>query len=114
MTFQPFVENAIWHGFVHKKEKGLLLLNITNTGHDLEVEIMDNGVGRLMSKIIVQQHPRKRSFGIAITKQRLKMQNTVDSVEIIDLYDEDQNPKGTKVLLRIPKKYIESSKSNLR
>lgn len=112
MTLQPFVENAIWHGFVHKKEKGTLDLTIIDKGQYLEVEIVDDGVGRSKSKLIEQQHPRKRSFGISITRQRLKMQNTLDSVEITDLLDEAKEPVGTRVLIRIPKKYREPIKSN--
>ncbi|NJL74331.1 MAG: histidine kinase [Saprospiraceae bacterium] len=49
MILQPFVENAIWHGLMHKEdERGVLTINIKlNDAKDkLCFIIEDNGIGR--------------------------------------------------------------------
>ncbi len=101
LAIQPFVENAIWHGFVHKEGKGHLLIDVIKNSDHLLFEITDNGVGREKSRMIEQKHFRKRSYGIAITKQRLGMKED-EKIEIIDLKDEQGRPIGTKVIVKIP------------
>lgn len=47
LIIQPFVENAIWHGLMHKKqEDGELKVTISMHGDAVRCEIEDNGVGR--------------------------------------------------------------------
>jgi anti-sigma regulatory factor (Ser/Thr protein kinase) len=45
MLLQPFVENAIKHGIVEKKEAGVIEVVIEKNGNDLLIEIKDNGKG---------------------------------------------------------------------
>ena len=48
MLLQPHIENAIWHGIMHKEGNGQLWVRFLKTGdHTLVCEIEDNGVGRL-------------------------------------------------------------------
>lgn len=68
LIIQPFIENSIWHGFVHKKEEGHIDLIIEKKADKLEIKIIDNGVGRMKSKEIEKNRERKRSYGISITK----------------------------------------------
>ncbi len=47
MLIQPYVENAIWHGILHKTDgKGELNINTYKDGVSIVVEIKDNGIGR--------------------------------------------------------------------
>jgi ligand-binding sensor domain-containing protein len=107
LTLQPFVENAIWHGFIHKEGKGELNIRISKHEDYLNVSIKDNGIGREKSKEIEKKHFRKRSFGIAITQQRLGYQHKLkNNIEIIDLYNDENTAIGTEVKLQIPCRLI--------
>ncbi len=107
LTLQPFVENSIWHGLVHKMGKGQLDIYIKREGKKLVIDIRDDGVGRARSKQIETKHKRRRSFGILITKQRLEnalpLQDQGNkSIVISDLYDENENAIGTNVRIHLP------------
>lgn len=103
MLIQPFAENAIIHGLMGKKtgEKKLEFRFFMETEY-LVIEIEDNGVGRYYEKT---KKSRKKSRGMEITKKRLKMRDTSDlnknSIEIIDKYDTQSQPSGTKVIIRL-------------
>ncbi|MUH37289.1 sensor histidine kinase [Zobellia amurskyensis] len=108
LILQPFLENAIWHGLSPKKGEKIIDLHISKDKQDfIHIAISDNGVGRVAAEKIKQNKVLKRkSVGIEITKERLAnfskdLQNSFD-VEIVDLYDENKNPLGTKVILHIP------------
>ncbi|MFS4445397.1 tetratricopeptide repeat protein [Maribacter sp. 2307UL18-2] len=106
MVMQPFVENAIWHGLLHKESKGLLTLTIKEEANTLHCSIVDNGVGREKSVTLKKEGGlKKKSMGIKITVDRLKIlteQKIQDVINIIDLKDENENALGTQVNIQIP------------
>nr|WP_299070968.1 tetratricopeptide repeat protein [uncultured Allomuricauda sp.] len=106
MVLQPFVENAIWHGLLHKNQKGLLTIEIKESVDNLLCSIIDNGVGREKSLTLKKEGGlKKKSMGIKITTDRLKLltqQKIKDVISIIDLKDNDNNPLGTQVNIQIP------------
>lgn len=110
MLIQPYVENAIWHGLMHRSNgsEGLVKISISKKEEDLQCVIEDNGIGRTKAEEIKAQKPtnHKRSMGMQITQDRIeiinKLYNMNASVEIHDLTDADGNAKGTKVELTIP------------
>jgi LytS/YehU family sensor histidine kinase len=110
MLFQPFVENAIWHGLMHKKEteERFLSLSLVKENGHLVGLIEDNGIGREKAQMIRAQKPTKakKSIGMQITQDRMKMINQLynfhTSLEIIDLKNEDGSAAGTKVVIKIP------------
>lgn len=53
MLFQPIIENAIRHGLRQKKGKGTVAIQVERQGDELQVVIMDDGVG--MSEERVQK-----------------------------------------------------------
>lgn len=111
MIIQPFVENAIWHGLMHLKTKGWLQVRLSLEGEDLVCEIEDNGVGRTKAANLKSKSVSKeKSMGMDITRNRLmRIQTDIqieDQLEIIDLKNEDETPKGTLVRFRIPLKYM--------
>ena len=46
LMIQPFAENAIWHGLMHKEEKGFLEIKLFPEDGMLYCKITDNGIGR--------------------------------------------------------------------
>lgn len=109
LLIQPYVENALKHGLLHKKGDGNLFIDFTyNEDYDiLECLIRDNGIGRTASiKINNMRNPTHKSFATEATKSRLDLlnHNTNKPIgeTIEDLYDSNGLPIGTKVILKIP------------
>jgi ligand-binding sensor domain-containing protein len=106
MIIQPFIENAIWHGLLHKEMPGgILTISVERFGHGLQCVIEDNGVGRRKAGELKSKSVNKeKSYGMKITTDRLSMLNgesKISSVEIIDLEDGNGQPIGTKVIVKI-------------
>jgi LytS/YehU family sensor histidine kinase len=107
LLIQPYVENSIWHGLMHKKEGvGKLLIHIKQNEKALTCIIEDNGIGREAALEIKSKTAVKRkSFGMNITKERLKYINLKykASTDIIieDLKDCNGNALGTRVEIKI-------------
>lgn len=108
LILQPFLENALWHGLSPKEGQKRIDLHISRSEEGyIQITITDNGIGRVAAEKIKENKVLKRkSVGIAITKERLAnfsrdYQNYFD-VEILDLYSKDHKSEGTKVVLRIP------------
>lgn len=106
MVLQPFIENAIWHGLLHKEGPGELKVEFREKGDELECTIEDNGVGRKKALNLVEASTmKKKSMGIELTKERLKIinkSNVQDWIHIIDLKDPLNNGIGTRVKINIP------------
>ncbi len=108
LLLQPFVENAIWHGLMHKEAGGTIWVNIAlKTENLLHIEIIDDGVGRAKSaEYKSKSATRNKSFGMKVTSERIELINQIyktnTQIEIIDLKDSNNNPNGTKVILNIP------------
>ncbi|GAB3019328.1 hypothetical protein GCM10027051_25510 [Niabella terrae] len=105
MLIQPFAENAIWHGLMHKKEDRLLQIYISEYGEDrLSCCIEDNGIGRnAAGKLNNVPHAGK---GISVAEERLNTYNAhqelKSNVTIEDLKHTDGTPCGTRVTLILP------------
>ncbi|MEP5104421.1 MAG: hypothetical protein ABJQ84_07355, partial [Ekhidna sp.] len=109
MLIQPYVENALLHGLLHKEFNKILKISFeTNDAEgNLICLIEDNGIGRKRSlEINRSRNPNHQSFATSATKQRLSLINKDLKREIgeetVDLYDEDGSAIGTKVKLTIP------------
>ena len=108
LLLQPYVENAIWHGLMHKPEGGNISIDIHQPSeYLLHIEISDDGIGREKAKEHKSKSAtRQKSFGLKMTSERLDAINhiyqTNTEVKIIDLEDENGNAAGTKVIIEIP------------
>lgn len=106
MLIQPFVENSIKHGLLHKKgEKKLLIEFSTDNSAVLKCIIEDNGVGRKASALINKGRSiQHKSFSTGANDKRLEIINqNLDreiKVDIIDL-EEEGKPSGTRVVITI-------------
>lgn len=103
LIIQPFVENAIIHGLVPKKDNCFLKINLTKIEENkLLCVVEDNGVGRRFSEKMKQDRGGShKSYGMSITRRRLEMMSKVSnddfSVEISDLYNTQGESLGTRV-----------------
>jgi hypothetical protein len=109
MLIQPYVENAIKHGLMHKNNKRYLEIKFKHNElkNNIEVRVEDNGVGRKIANEINEKRPQKHSsFSSEANKTRLEILNKDSknniSVIIIDKTDQFGNATGTLVQINIP------------
>ncbi len=105
LLIQPFIENALVHGLLHKE--GAKNLKITFTLTDILIcTVEDNGVGREKAKAIKQrQHAEHESFSGKAIKKRFEILTNVFEGEYGYVYEdlyENGEAIGTKVILMIP------------
>lgn len=107
MIIQPFVENAVKHGLLHKRTDRRLKVEFTKSPDAgmLHVMIEDNGVGRAEAQRINSNRQRRHtSFATGATDRRLKLLNQDKNkvqIRYTDLHDEHGQPCGTRVELDI-------------
>jgi len=107
MLLQPFVENAIWHGLMHKEGERKLKIDFYLENSSLIAEISDNGIGRTQAAKIRSKSAAKKSYGISISQSRLNQFRKKYALEIIDLKTEFGMPAGTKVVIELPYKTMD-------
>ena len=103
---QPFVENAIKHGLLHKEgAKYIDIQFVLEKGTVLKCIITDNGIGRKASQEI-NKNRKHKSFATEASHNRLQLlnQNIGQKIglEIEDLFDENSQSLGTRVVVTIP------------
>lgn len=104
MFIQPYVENAIKHGLLHKKGEKILTIIFSRENDYLKCIVEDNGIGVDEAKKI----RRKRShtgFSTGAINDRIKLINQASKNDIIlkteSLY-KDNHAAGTRVTLLFP------------
>ncbi|TLV03887.1 sensor histidine kinase [Dyadobacter luticola] len=108
MLFQPYVENALWHGLMHKSDNRHLTISFTILDDSrMQCAIEDNGIGRKKSMELkksansIKKHVSK---GLMISQQRLELirrQGEHAEVKIIDKYDDAGEALGTLVQIEL-------------
>lgn len=107
MLVQPFVENAIWHGLMHKETDRQLHIQWIQLQQNLYAcEVTDNGIGRVQA---LQYHHdglktnNHHSRGMEICMERASlyrsMYHTQFDIEITDLPGEENTVRGTRVYI---------------
>ncbi|HTF82584.1 MAG TPA: histidine kinase, partial [Cytophagales bacterium] len=102
LIIQPYVENSIIHGLLNKKDGvGRLEVVIKDMDDYVLCIIQDNGIGREAAKKFRDMD--HKSLGTKVTEERLKIINKFDdiSLKVVDLYDKDRKPAGTRTELKI-------------
>jgi LytS/YehU family sensor histidine kinase len=110
LILQPYVENAIWHGLMHKEEKGQLDIEVSEEGDHLYFRITDNGIGRKKASELASKSATKhKSMGLRITANRIAMMQNSNGdespVKINDLVEPDGTAAGTEVVIKMPLLY---------
>lgn len=105
LLIQPFVENAIWHGLLHKEGLRTLMVKFSeDTYENLVCIVEDNGIGREAAGNINQQNHTGK--GIAVATERLNTYNEQYAVKsrvyIEDLLDIRGRATGTRVIVTLP------------
>jgi len=108
MLLQPFVENAVKHGLLHKKDNKKVIIRFEMIADCLEITIDDNGIGRKKSAELNQiKNKNHQSFATAAIQNRIDLLNRNNPRKIAVTYEdkigENAQPKGTLVKITIPK-----------
>ncbi len=106
LLLQPFAENAIWHGLMHKEGHGTLNIALSTENDILNCVITDNGVGRdKAAQLKSKSANQRKSMGLQITAERLALLNKDLSEQthftIEDVVDSDGKVAGTQVILKL-------------
>lgn len=109
LFIQPYVENALKHGLLHKFKNRILKVNFQKDGEheNLICIIEDNGIGREASfELNKSREKQHASFATSANEKRLNLINldrkNKIKIKTIDLFDENKNSKGTKIIITIP------------
>ena len=110
LIIQPYAENAIWHGLMHKEEKGKLLIELREEGDYLVCSIIDDGIGRSKAaELKSKSASTHKSMGMKITADRIasmkQRKSNENNIQITDLVLPDGSPAGTKVEIKIALQY---------
>lgn len=102
MIIQPFVENAIEHGFKKIEYKGMITISFCDENDTITINILDNGVGKNFDT----KDKTHKSRAMQIVKDRLYLFNKQNksnaTYQIEDVVDQD----GFKISVSLPKTYL--------
>lgn len=108
MLLQPFVENALWHGLMHKDGERKLQISFESIDDELyRCTIDDNGIGREKArqlKAAKNGSSAHQSRGMQITADRVDLmhrQGQAASIKILDKHDERGTPMGTTIVIEL-------------
>ena len=97
LTIQPLVENSIKHGIMGLEEGGIVKISTYETEEDYCICVEDNGIG--FDKNVLLENNQNKHLGILNIRGRIEvMCNGTLCIETAD-------GKGTKALIKLPKKY---------
>lgn len=108
MLLQPYVENAIKHGLLHKEGLKKIFIQFLETEDYISIIIDDNGIGRKKSGELKSiKNKNHQSFATKAIQNRIDLlnQNQTNkiSIEFTDKVNPSQMPIGTTVRIEIPK-----------
>lgn len=109
LIVQPFVENAIKHGLMHKEGIKKLRIEINkDAAENIIIIIQDNGIGRAASERINAKRINHQPFASEAIDSRISLINQANDdlyieLEIEDLHNTNNHPSGTKITIKINK-----------
>ena len=105
---QPFIENAIWHGIMGLQgRKGMIRVITRRKDEKLICTVEDDGIGRKKSAEQRDGNDKKKSRGMALAMERLRiinnLQRTSCQIRLADLYP-DRDETGTRIEIELPER----------
>lgn len=105
LMIQPLVENAVWHGLLHKEGMKKITVRFSCDGPYIVCSIEDNGIGIRRSEANKNlQHASHKSVGLENLRNRIAIMNEkfeMDcSLTITDLGETDATQTGTRAVLK--------------
>jgi ligand-binding sensor domain-containing protein len=111
LFIQPYVENALKHGLLHKFENRILKVSFDEdkANENIICVIEDNGIGREASLELNKNRTKYHtSFATSANEKRLSLINldrkNKIKVTTVDLFNESKQSSGTKIIISIPLK----------
>ena len=106
---QPFIENAIWHGVRSlENRKGFIRIEFVPVNESkIQCIIEDDGIGRKQAKLFQNKMPGKKSLGIGIVTERLRIVSKIMNTDYrLSISDAKLNvtDTGTLVIIELPVK----------
>ncbi|TLV00766.1 two-component regulator propeller domain-containing protein [Dyadobacter luticola] len=101
MLLQPYIENAIWHGLMPKEGEKRLTITARVANDHIICTIEDNGVGREFAPRTEGHISRGQEMTRGIFDS-LRRKDSEAKLELIDLFDDQNKPAGTRVRMIIP------------
>ncbi|WP_133610426.1 sensor histidine kinase [Flavobacterium cheniae] len=110
MLLQPYVENAVKHGLLHKKGEKKLTIDFERIFDSLKITIDDNGIGRQKSaELNAIKNKDHLSFATEAMQNRIALLNQYKQKNIAinfdDKFNKNEQSLGTKVIIEIPITY---------
>jgi len=96
LILQPFVENAIVHGFKELKRQGQITICCKEENKHLIIDVIDNGVGRNSDG----NHSDHRSLGIKVTRERIENGSFAGNLVFEDLFNAENQACGTAIHIK--------------
>lgn len=110
LLLQPYVENALKHGLLHKQGKKTVSIRFQKEPEHINISIDDNGIGRQKSaELNAIKNKNHNSFATEAIENRVNLLNQYNQKNIsIHYYDKtnlSNHPIGTTVVFEIPITY---------
>lgn len=94
LLIQPFIENAIEHGFKNKKEKGVITIQIKDQISKIHYTITDNGMGFDVNQKTKEEH------ALDVFRKRMKL---IGEGEKEVTFKMESNENGTSITFSLKK-----------
>ncbi|MCX7550376.1 histidine kinase [Xanthomarina sp. F2636L] len=107
LFIQPYVENALKHGLLHKFNNRKLRVEAKIIQQNkLQITVEDNGIGRVQSEKLKRPNQQHKPFATKANEERVHLyKNKLNrdlTITTKDLYNENNVAAGTKVVMTMP------------
>ena len=110
LSIQPFVENAVKHGLLGRKEGGHIWITTKELEKEIQIIVQDDGVG-FDTKAFWKEIGEIKSIGLK--SSLLRLENEMKAVCKMES-STNQEQSGTYIEIRIPKKEVTKDENNNR
>lgn len=106
MLIQPFIENALIHGLLHKDGEKRLEIVFTLEDEQLKCTVRDNGIGRKRSREIqIRQGKEHQSFATEALKRRFELLEKNFNQPLGFAYEDSDEGTSVQILLPFTRKF---------